>query len=50
VCATFCHGKWGQQETLDSKGGFAPEGKGCISVLQARLAGLYQEQKDATVF
>jgi hypothetical protein len=32
-CATFCHGKWGPQETLDSNG-FAPRRQGCISILQ----------------
>ena len=51
-CATFCHGKWGQQETLDSEG-FAPEGRVVFpSCRRGRrdFAGLYQEQEDATVF
>ena len=49
VCATFCHGKWGQQETLDSEG-FAPEGKVVFPSCRRDFAGLYQEQEDATVF
>jgi len=48
-CATFCHGKWGQQETLDSEG-FAPEGKVVFPSCRRDFAGLYQEQEDATVF